>query len=463
MRVLKFGGTSVGTVESLRNVKAIVESRSDQCIVTVSALGGITDRLIDTARRAAAGDLTYHDCFNAIAERHHAVIDGTVTDPAALAATHDEVGNLLNELSTLYNAIALLGELTGRSLDLIVSYGERMSCLIVTAMLKDAVLCQSLDFIRTRLSFDKHVLDSEATSVLIAEKVLPMLADGAETVIVPGFIARDADGRITNLGRGGSDYTAAILAAETGAEVLEIWTDVDGFMTADPRVVKDARVIDRLSFVEAMELCNFGAKVVYPPTIYPVFNRSIPILIKNTFRPEAPGTIIAEGTIPEHHGACGISSMTPTAMIRISGSCFSDFDRIFNALSRQGVDIFMASPANATFGLRGADTDRAMNILSDELAPELTAGIITGIEAITDLSTIAVVGRGLNTIAGIDQTMLNSLNAIGIPVPATPRSNSSTTVACMVPAGDLPEAMKAVHDTFITSEKAANCTTCTSI
>lgn len=447
MKVLKFGGTSVGTVDSLRNVKAIVEGQQSDCIVTVSALGGLTDRLIDTARRAAAGDRSYLQTFAEISARHHNVIDGVISDSDKNLEVKNIVSALLSELATLYGAVELLGEITDRSLDLIVSYGERMSCVIVSRMLSEAILCNSLDFIRTHNRFGKHVLDSEATSALIAEKLLPA-TKRAHTVVVPGFISRDESGKITNLGRGGSDYTAAIIAAELNAEVLEIWTDVDGFMTADPRIVSDAEVIDRLSFAEAMELCNFGAKVVYPPTIYPVFNRSIPIIIKNTFNPSAPGTVIAEGSSAPADGARGVSSMTPTAMIRISGGHADDFDKVFNALSRQGVDIFMASPEHGSFGLRGADVDRAMEIMTDELAAELTSGSITAVEPITGLSTIAVVGRGLRSLNNVDTMLLDALNAVGIPVPAPPRSNSSTTVACMVPAENLKEALIAVHATF---------------
>ncbi|MDE5958655.1 MAG: aspartate kinase, partial [Muribaculaceae bacterium] len=430
MKVLKFGGTSVGSIDSLRNVKAIVESQQTECIVTVSALGGITDCLMDCARRASVGDNTYIELHQAMKERHHSVIDGVVTDAARHAEVMEKVDTLLQQLSTLFDAIALLGELTSRTMDLIVSYGERMSCVIVSNMLSDAALCYSPDFIRTRSRFGKHVLAQESTSRLIAEIVAPELKRH-RTIVVPGFIARDDDsGKITNLGRGGSDYTAAIIAAELGAEILEIWTDVDGFMTADPRIVKNAEVIDRMSFVEAMELCNFGAKVVYSPTIYPVFNRNIPIVIKNTFNAQAPGTIIADGEVLATRMA-GLSSMTPTAIIRISGSRPVNFDRVFNSLSRNGVDIFLASPENGTFGLRGSDVESAMAILSDELADELTTGEIENIQPVTGLSTIALVGYALDGMTDIDKKLVNVLNGCGIPVPAPPRMNASTTVSCM--------------------------------
>lgn len=450
MKVLKFGGTSVGSIDSLRNVKAIVESQQTECIVTVSALGGITDCLMDCARRASVGDNTYIELHQAMKERHHSVIDGVVTDAARRAEVMEKVDTLLQQLSTLFDAIALLGELTSRTMDLIVSYGERMSCVIVSNMLSDAALCYSPDFIRTRSRFGKHVLAQESTSRLIAEIVAPELKRH-RTIVVPGFIARDDDsGKITNLGRGGSDYTAAIIAAELGAEILEIWTDVDGFMTADPRIVKNAEVIDRMSFVEAMELCNFGAKVVYSPTIYPVFNRNIPIVIKNTFNAQAPGTIIADGEVLATRMA-GLSSMTPTAIIRISGSRPVNFDRVFNSLSRNGVDIFLASPENGTFGLRGSDVESAMAILSDELADELTTGEIENIQPVTGLSTIALVGYALDGMTDIDKKLVNVLNGCGIPVPAPPRMNSSTTVACMVPEQSLHEALRAVHSTFFPS------------
>jgi aspartokinase/homoserine dehydrogenase 1 len=444
MKVLKFGGTSVGTVESLRHVKAIVESQQSRCIVIVSALGGITDRLIRTANLAASRDHAYTTEFEIVTARHHEVIEGVVPaeSRAEVLAITDA---MLDELATLYKAICLLGELTPRTLDMIVSYGERMSCVIASRILGVPVL-DSRSFIRTQSRFGKHVLDAETTSSLLHAAFGPL--EQANTVVVPGFIASDSNAQVTNLGRGGSDYTAAIIAAELGAEILEIWTDVDGFMTADPRIVADARVIDRLSFVEAMELCNFGAKVVYPPTIYPVFHRNIPIVIKNTFNASAPGTMIAERVNQTEMTVKGVTSLADTALIRVVGRTFHDFGRVVNSMARNGVDMFLASPTAGTFGVRQNDSVKAVSVLREELAAELTSGDVDAIEAVDSLATLAIVGRNLRSMPESAEMLRRALNQEGIPVLTAPRNDSDTTVACMVPASHVKQALNAVHSSF---------------
>lgn len=452
MKVLKFGGTSVGTPESLMSVKNIALSQSEDCIIVVSALGGLTDCLISTAEMASAGNGAYLDSHAAICRRHHDVCEA-VLDAGQSGSTLKEVDALLDELQTIFRAIFLLGELTERSRDLVVSYGERMSSRIVTAMIPGAVLADSLDFIRTRRNYGKSVLDQGATSGLIAGKFGAL--KGNRIVIVPGFIARDDNNRISNLGRGGSDYTAAIIAAELGARVLEIWTDVDGFMSADPRVVKDARIIDRLSFVEAMELCNFGAKVVYPPTIYPVFHRNIPILIKNTFNPSADGTLItdehAKDLSPQ---TLGVSAIADTRLITLEGGASTEaFERMVNALARIGVETFLPDGNNCC-AMRAGDAPRAEKALREEFAHELVSGEVRGVCVSDRLATLAVVGRG--GISGHDDApgrLAAALNCHGIPVAHGPQQASPDTVACMVGGENLAEALKIIHSIFINNEQ----------
>ena len=291
MEVLKFGGSSVGSVNSILSVKKIVEAVDEPVIVVVSALGGITDKLIYTSQMAADGDSAYEKEYRDIVNRHIEMVYTVI--PAGEARTNllDQVNELLSELKNIFQGIYLIRDLSPKTSATIVSYGERLSSIIVATLIEGAVWYDSRTFIKTEKKHSKHILDSELTNRLIKEafKELPKVA------LVPGFISSDKNsGEITNLGRGGSDYTASIIAAALRAEVLEIWTDVDGFMTADPRVISSAYVINELSYVEAMELCNFGAKVVYPPTIYPACHHNIPIVIKNTFNPEAPGTIIEQ-------------------------------------------------------------------------------------------------------------------------------------------------------------------------
>jgi len=447
MKVLKFGGTSVGTPESLRSVREIVASRTEPCVVTVSALGGITDCLLSTAAMAAAGNGS--ECVEAeltnIRNRHRAVIEAVVPEqlrPDILS----EVSSLIDEFETIVKAVGLLGELTTRSENLVASYGERMSCLIVTAMIPGARLAHSLDFMRTCTRYGKSVLDQKLTSRLIAETFGPLRNN--RIIIVPGFIARDESGHISNLGRGGSDYTAAILAAELGADLLEIWTDVDGFMSADPRRVGDARIIGCLSFAEAMELCNFGAKVIYPPTIYPVFNKNIPIVIKNTFNPSAPGTLIAEKcSSSPSNGFLGVSAIADTALIELIGGNKADHERMINRLSANGIEPLMPD-GRSRCGIHGANSRRAIALLNDEFARELIDGSIEEIKLTEQLAMLALVGRGKAGVCASPQ-FASSLNLAGIPLLYGPQQASPGTVAGMVPAMQLTPALQTIHSEFI--------------
>lgn len=431
----------------MSNVRAIVESQSEPCVVTVSALGGITDRLIAAADLAAAGNDAYSGVYDEICARHRHVCEAVVPS-GYLGGAWDAVKSLLEELGTILKAICLLGEITERTRDLVVSYGERMSCIIVTAMIANATLAHSLDFIRTKRHFGKSILDQEATSRLIAERFAEL--QGAATVVVPGFIARDGDGRISNLGRGGSDYTAAILAAELGARVLEIWTDVDGFMSADPRIVKDAVVIDRLSFVEAMELCNFGAKVVYPPTIYPVFHKNIPIIIKNTFNPTAAGTLIGDGSnggAGEEPACIGVSSIADTRMVTLKNGDSSLFNRMINTLTKNGIETMMPD-GRESCGIRGNDAASAEALLREEFASELMGEQHAAISVSDKLATVALIGRGKDN-GSLTGAMAKALNSAGIPICQAPQQVSAGSSACMIAADDLKEALLTIHEKFI--------------
>ena len=264
MKVLKFGGTSVGSVESILNVKQIVEAEHEPVVVVVSALGGITDRLIKTSKLALAGDLSYLHEYEEMAARHYAMIDAIIPQGEAKTRLLATVEALLGELRSIYQGVYLIRDLSSKTSDAIVSYGERLSSNIVAVLIKGAKWFDSRDFIKTEVKSGRRLLASELTNQLVKQT----FAQLPQVSLVPGFISTDADsGEVTNLGRGGSDYTASIIAAALDASMLEIWTDVDGFMTADPRVISTAYTINELSYVEAMELCNFGAKVVYPPTI----------------------------------------------------------------------------------------------------------------------------------------------------------------------------------------------------
>lgn len=457
MKVLKFGGTSVGTVESLSHVKMIVESCTEPVIVVVSALGGITDKLINTAQLAAKGDVSYLELYAHIVERHNSVIDGIVPKEKQLDVK-SIVNPLLEELGNIYRGVSLIKDLSERTLDIIVSYGERLSSVIISRIIDKAQHYDSRNFIKTEKQFGKHILDNEETQRLIHAT---FDNNNFDVAIVPGFISSNANGDITNLGRGGSDYTAAILAATLDASILEIWTDVDGFMTADPRVINNTYVIDHLSFIEAMELCNFGAKVIYPPTIYPVFHKNIPIRIKNTFNHTAPGTLISEQR-PSAEGKAikGISSINDTCLITVSGLGMVGIvginARIFNALAKNGVSVFLVSQAssenNTSFAVKNADADLAVQVLQEEFAAELLSGELSEITPERNLATVAIVGENMKHTTGIAGKLFNTLGRNGISIIACSQGASETNISFVIDLKNLRKALNVIHDSFFLSE-----------
>lgn len=458
MKVLKFGGTSVGTVKSLTHVKRIVESEEEPVIVVVSALGGITDMLIATARMASKGDTSYLQNYAKIIEHHNDVINGMVPKDKLLDV-HSVVDPLLEELGNIYRGVALIKDLSSRSLDIIVSYGERLSSAIISRIIDSAQYFDSRNFIKTVRQFNKHVVDFPTTESLV-RSVFDRFS--GKVAVVPGFISSDKEnGDITNLGRGGSDYTASIIAASLNARLLEIWTDVDGFMTADPRVISNAYVIDQLSFVEAMELCNFGAKVVYPPTIYPVFHKNIPIIIKNTFNSAAPGTKISNDVVHEDSRAIkGISSISDTSLVTVSGlgmvGVIGINSRIFQCLAQNGISVFLVSQAssehNTTFALKSDDADLAVAVLNKEFEKEIEIGEITSITAEKNLATVAVVGENMKHTPGIAGKLFNSLGRSGISVIACAQGASETNISFVVNGDNLRKTLNVIHDSFFLSE-----------
>lgn len=457
MKVLKFGGTSVGSVESMSSVKQIVESCHEPVIVVVSALGGITDRLIETARVAVVGGDGYESHFRAIVERHKTMVQQAV-EPAKQLELLALIDPLLGELGNIFKGVSLIKDLSTKTLDTIVSYGERLSSLIVSRVIEGAVHYDARFFIKTSRQYGKHIVDFDETNKLVKR----YFAELPRVAVVPGFIASDRiTGDVTNLGRGGSDYTASILATALGASQLEIWTDVDGFMTADPRVINTAYVIEHLSFTEAMELCNFGAKVIYPPTIYPVFHKNIPILIKNTFNPSAPGTLIsADHSHFEGKAIKGISSINDTCLITLSGmgmvGVIGINSRIFNTLARSGVSVFLVSQAssenNTTFAVRNADADVAVRVLREEFKGEMAVGEISSIEAEKELATVAIVGENMKHTPGIAGKLFNVLGRNGINVIACAQGASETNISFVIARDSLRKALNVIHDSFFLSE-----------
>lgn len=459
MKVLKFGGTSVGSVASILSLQKIVEkeAKHQPIIVVVSALGGITDQLITTSQLALKGDESWRNEFDSIVARHHKMIDAIITDPHDRESLFNNVDSLFEQLQSIYYGVFLIHDLSHKTEDTIVSYGERLSSRIVATLIRGAKWFDSRKFIKTEEKQGKRNLDSELTNKL----VLDTFSDLPRISLVPGFIAQDRDsGDITNLGRGGSDYTASILAASLNAEVLEIWTDVDGFMTADPRVIKSAYTINELSYAEAMELCNFGAKVVYPPTIYPVCVKNIPIKVKNTFNPDGKGTIIKSHVENNQKPIKGLSSIKGTTVITVTGLSMVGVvgvnRRIFSSLANNGISVFLVSQAasenNTSIGVKDEDADNAVRVLNEEFRLEIEDGRMFPMHAESGLATVAIVGENMRRTPGISGKLFEVLGRSGISIIAIAQGASEMNISFVVKGTDLRKALNVLHDSLFLSE-----------
>ena len=461
MKVMKFGGTSVGSVKSILSLKKIVETeaRTQPVVVVVSALDGITDKLIATSQMAKQGDEHYREEFDAMVTRHHQMIEAIITDDKKRIDLFNNVDQLFDQLKSIFYGVYLIHDLSKKTEDTIVSYGERLSSHIVAAMVKNGIRMNARDFIRTEKKQGKHVIDADLTTQLVKESFKDL---NEKTIyVVPGFIARDRDSHeTTNLGRGGSDYTASIIAAVLNADVLEIWTDVDGFMTADPKVIKTAYTINELSYVEAMELCNFGAKVIYPPTIYPVCVKNIPIKVKNTFNPEHPGTLIKAQIDDDNKPIKGISSIKGTSLITVTGLSMVGVigvnRRIFTTLANKGISVFMVSQASSenstSIGVSDEDAAAAAEVLNAEFAKEIETGAMFPMQVESGLATIAIVGENMKQTPGIAGKLFGTLGRSGISVIACAQGASETNISFVVDGRFLRKSLNVLHDSFFLSE-----------
>lgn len=459
MKVLKFGGTSVGSVKSILSLKHIVENeaRRQPIVVVVSALGGITDKLLSTAQQAVSGNEAWKISFEEMVDRHHKMIDTIITNTIDREDLFNKVDALFEQLRSIYFGVYLIRDLSRKTQDAIVSYGERLSSNIVSSMVRGSMWMDSREFIKTEFAHGKNTLDSVLTNKLVRDA----FAELPRVTILPGFISCDRDtGETTNLGRGGSDYTAALVAAALNAEVLEIWTDVDGFMTADPKVIRSAYTIDELSYVEAMELCNFGAKVIYPPTIYPVCIKNIPIRVKNTFNPEGRGTIIKGKVENDSKAIRGISSIKGTTLITVSGLSMVGVigvnRRIFTALADHGISVFLVSQASSenstSIGVRDEDAHKAVSVLNKEFEAEIEDGAMFPMHAESELATIAVVGENMKHTPGIAGKLFGTLGRSGISVIACAQGASETNISFVINARYLRKSLNVIHDSFFLSE-----------
>jgi len=457
---MKFGGTSVGSASSILKVKKIVEAVEEPVVVVVSAMGGITDQLLHTSRLASQGDCEYEKEYNQILSRHIETAQAVISDPTIRNYVLKQIIALLEELENIFKGVFLVRDISQKTSDIILSYGERLSSLILVNVISDAQLFDAREFIRTEKQFKKHIVDFKQSNQLIKETFATIPAIS----VVPGFIGLDIPtGDISNLGRGGSDYTASILAAALDASVLEIWTDVDGFMTADPKVISSAYVIQELSYIEAMELSNFGAKVIYPPTIFPVFHKDIPILIKNTFNPDAQGTSISKKKTGSSKSIKGISSIDDTCLITVQGlgmvGVIGVNYRIFRALSKAGISVFMVSQASSenttSFAVRNDDAGLAVKVLQEEFKLELSQGEINDIKSEKNLATVAIVGENMKRTPGIAGQLFGTLGRNGISVIACAQGASETNISFVIDKSYLRKALNSIHDSFFLSEYQA--------
>ena len=457
MKVLKFGGTSVGSVESVRQIQQIIGQQTDDCIVVVSALGGITDQLLQAAQLALQTNEAYMEVYQTIRQRHLDMANSLIDNVTTRQMLCHELEEILDELRSILFGVHLVKDLSAKSEAVIVSYGEQLSSRIVSAALPGAVRKDSLQFIRTDRNQGQVLLDTELTESLVHKAFSPL----PHLTVCPGFISRDSQtDEITNLGRGGSDYTASILAATLGAEVLEIWTDVDGFMTADPRLIPNAYTIKSLSYVEASELCHFGAKVVYPPTIYPACAKNIPIRILNTFNPSNAGTIVQNEPEDSKRFVRGLSSIRDVALITVSGLSMVGVigvnQRIFSALASAGVSVFLVSQTSSenstTLGVQEKDCDIAVEVLTKEFEEEIKVGSMYPMLVQKGLAAVSIVGENMCNMPGIAGKLFGTLGRNGISVIAFAQGAKETNISFVIPTQQLSKTMNVLHDSFFLSE-----------
>jgi len=462
MKVLKFGGTSVGTTENIKTLLKLVqeERKNANPVVVLSAMSGVTNLLLEMAELAEKGE-NYQDQLKNIEQKHFDVVKALL--PAA--AQNPILTKLkihFNELEDALQAVSSLKELSLRTKDFIVSFGERCSnsmvAHIATQYFDNSLYVDGSKLIKTDSDFGNARVDFELTDALIKE----FYEENSDKVLfVTGFIASNKANQITTLGRGGSDYTAAIWGAALNVEEIEIWTDVNGMMTADPRIVKKAFSLDELSYIEAMELSYFGAKVIYPPTMVPAFAKKIPLVIKNTFEPEFAGTFIRSNIKPSELPIKGISSINQISIINLSGSGMvgkAGFSgRLFSLLSREQINVILITQSSSehsiTFTVNPSDGARAVTLINKEFELELAAGKLAYPEVEGDLAVLAIVGENMKRTPGMSGRLFNALGRNGINVRAIAQGSSEYNISVIISKDDLGKSLNAVHDAFYTDLK----------
>ncbi len=462
MYVLKFGGTSVASAKNIRIVREIIGERQGKPVaVVVSALGGITSQLIECGKRAATGNEGYLTILKEIEQRHIQTIKELI-HLKSQGKTLSEVRIMLNELEDIFRGIFLIRELSPKTADRIQGFGELLSSVIIESYFNEEGLTAErtdpYDFIITNDRFGRAQVNKKESYKRIRRK----LKDKNDVVVIPGFISATDKGEPTTLGRGGSDYTAALVAAAIGADKLEIWTDVSGMMTADPREVSSAYVIRELAYEEAMELTHFGAKVVYPPSIIPVLEKKIPILIKNTFKREDQGTLITAN--PEQQPdrlIRGLSSIKHIALLNLTGGGMigiPDFShRFFRALSSARINVVMITQASSEHticvGISQEDVPVAREAVTEEFQLELDAGRIDPLEVEENLAIVALVGSNMKHQVGVSGRMFSTLGSNGVNIKAIAQGSSERNISVVIDAAEVKKTLNCLHESFFLSNK----------
>lgn len=461
MKVFKFGGTSVGSPQTIQTVIKIVKKalEDDRIVVVVSAFGGVTDQLLDAGKKAGVRNEQYKDILSAVEKRHIDAVK-VLIDVKRQGGVVAQVKMMFNELGDILHGVFLVKELSLKTLDFVMSFGERISSYIVTEAFMnqrvDTVLADAVSLIKTDRNFGNAHVNMHQTYDLIAKHYKEHQA----LIIYPGFIGSTPENEITTLGRGGSDYTASLVAAALGASQLQIWTDVDGVMTIDPRKVNKAFPIKQLSYAEAMEMSHFGAKVIYPPTIQPVFSKSIPLWIKNTFNPDHEGSLITKKTSDTGSPIKGISSIDKISLCTLHGSGMIGVagisKRLFTSLANNKVNVILISQASSehsiTFAVTPDDAVKAKAALEEEFSSEIRQKQIEKVEVVNDLSIVAIVGENMKKSRGVAGKLFSTLGRNGINIAAIAQGSSELNISLVVENRELRKALGAIHDSFFLSE-----------
>ncbi|MEA5428937.1 bifunctional aspartate kinase/homoserine dehydrogenase I [Arcicella lustrica] len=462
MKVLKFGGTSCGTIESIQAVLGIIkgkQAKGEQVAAVFSAMGGVTNQLLKAGDLASVGDTTYFDLIKEIENRHFTVVRALI-DVKAQSKVFANIRTIINELEDLLKGVSLIREISARTSDLIVSFGERLSTTLIHEILHaQGVDCQFLDarkVIRTDANFGMAAVNFEVTNRQIQEH----FAKTKSLQLITGFIGSTEKGETTTLGRGGSDYTGSIFGAALDAEEIEIWTDVDGMMTADPRKVKNAFTIPTITYAEAMELTHFGAKVIYPPSLQPAFTKNIPIRVLNTFNTDFVGTVVNRSAETSEYIITGISSIDNLALVNLQGSGMIGVAgvsaKLFTVLAKHKISVILISQASSEhsicFAIEPSASASVKALLEEEFKAEIADGDVEGIDIQENLSVIAVVGEGMRHHTGVSGKLFSVLGKNGINIVATAQGSSELNISVVIEKKDISKALNVIHDSFFFSQ-----------